>query len=177
MNVMRKTGLKIRKTNTKSCFGTYMALYDDAAFHNDSLRLIEPYQKINQFPDAEVIWYNKGRMWNDLKTQMVRFGKEEFDFVPDTFLWPEEKMDLKEQFSTSAFWITKPVQVSSWNFVPYLDYLVISCLSQTSCSFTEWSYQWYFVCFFINMEKNLLSKNFKRNCKWADSESGSQNYI
>ena len=109
---MWKTGFNIKTKKAKYCFGTYTADFDDEGFYRDSNRLIEPHQKINQFPETEAIWYSKARMWQDLKYQMVRFGKDEFNFVPDTYIWPEEKEELKEQFPTSSLWITKPELVS-----------------------------------------------------------------
>lgn len=51
-------------------------------------------QKVNHFPRSSEIT-RKDRLAKNVKRMQHIFGREHFDFLPETFVLPEEKMQLK----------------------------------------------------------------------------------
>jgi tubulin polyglutamylase TTLL5 len=69
---------------------------------------LNPFQKINHFPASNELT-RKDRMCINLKMMSEKHGKKHFDFVPDTFVLPEEFSQFYSDFSGSKNrWIVKP---------------------------------------------------------------------
>ena len=110
LNVIKRTGLELKERYTGQCTGTYsgiMRVFTD----EELIQLVKPHQKISQFPGSILSYRNKTEIWLALKDLHERFGEEEFKFVPNTFLWPQEKEALQKVFQESPLWIYKPWMV------------------------------------------------------------------
>ncbi|KAJ6649581.1 Tubulin monoglutamylase TTLL4, partial [Pseudolycoriella hygida] len=74
-------------------------------------RTIRSYQKINHIPGSFQIG-RKDRIWRNLQTQMVRHGKNEFGFMPRTFVLPADMKQLHRLWpvynNRNSKWIIKP---------------------------------------------------------------------
>ena len=67
-------------------------------------------QKINHLPGTFNIG-RKDRLWKNYQRLRLKFGKEEFSFLPRTFLLPSETKLLRrvwERRGCRAKWIVKP---------------------------------------------------------------------
>ena len=78
---------------------------------------LNQYQKINHFPNSFELT-RKDRLCLNVVAAQDKFGKEEFDILPDTYILPDEFADfysryheMKEQCKTTGepnLWIVKP---------------------------------------------------------------------
>jgi tubulin polyglutamylase TTLL4 len=71
---------------------------------------IKPWQKVNHFPMSFEVG-RKDKMYANYKRMKTKVGpeyKNELDFVPKTFLLPNEFKSLKLAFHESSSWIIKP---------------------------------------------------------------------
>ena len=80
--------------------------------HNPKANFYEKiniYQKISHFPNSFEIT-RKDRLCLSLTRMQDQFGKSAFNFVPDTFILPEDFSSLYSNFSRDkkALWILKP---------------------------------------------------------------------
>lgn len=61
----------------------------------------------------------KDRLWRNIQRFMNKFGKEEFGFMPKTFVLPIETKQLKQAWdsadSKNQLWIVKPVSIYSYS--------------------------------------------------------------
>ena len=58
---------------------------------------MEPHQKINHFPSSYEIT-RKDRLCFNLNKMQERYGKENFDFVPDTYILPSQFREFNHHF-------------------------------------------------------------------------------
>ncbi|PAV63501.1 hypothetical protein WR25_07675 [Diploscapter pachys] len=56
---------------------------------------LHPYQKVNHYPGAFHIG-RKDRLWMHIKRQIDRFGEEEYNIIPTTYILPDEREELLE---------------------------------------------------------------------------------
>ncbi|CAG9317785.1 unnamed protein product [Blepharisma stoltei] len=70
---------------------------------------LNEYQRINHFPNSFELT-RKDRMCANIVAMQKKFGKQAFDFIPDTFILPDEYSDFYNQFyrDKTAQWILKP---------------------------------------------------------------------
>eukprot|EP00042_Codosiga_hollandica_P057946 m.867291 g.867291 ORF g.867291 m.867291 type:complete len:142 (+) comp59726_c1_seq2:436-861(+) len=73
---------------------------------------LEPAQLINHFPGSFEIG-RKDRLWKAYSKFQAKFGRQEYDFLPETFCLPGDLPALKSAWLQSdqatACWIKKPV--------------------------------------------------------------------
>lgn len=69
---------------------------------------LHEYQRVNHFPGSYELT-RKDRMWRHLLEKAQLFGKGTFDFVPETFVLPEQLEQFLECYEHSEhLWIVKP---------------------------------------------------------------------
>ena len=74
---------------------------------------VKPYQKINHFPGNICIAY-KDHLASHINSMQKKVGKDKFDFVPETFILPEDYTEfysfynLRKQSNPNTYWIIKP---------------------------------------------------------------------
>jgi tubulin polyglutamylase TTLL5 len=70
---------------------------------------LNEYQKVNHFPRSNEIT-RKDRMCESIMNMKDRFGHDEFDFIPQTYVLPDEFPDFYAHFQTEkhSMWIVKP---------------------------------------------------------------------
>jgi tubulin polyglutamylase TTLL5 len=79
---------------------------------------LNEYQKINHFPSSFEIT-RKDKLALNVRKMQQRHGKCQFDFLPDTYVIPDEFADFKEHFKhlkqvspKKNQWIVKPANLS-----------------------------------------------------------------
>ncbi len=79
-----------------------------SVFHNNSYKNTQ----FNHFPGTFEIG-RKDRLWRNLSRLQARVGKRDLDFVPHTYVLPQDTKLLKKVWNESAKqkWILKPVRV------------------------------------------------------------------
>ena len=87
------------------------------SWNTDPIRV--KWVKENNFPCQEKLT-NKARLWQNYKKARVTFGSEYFDFELYTFVLPEEREQLREQWNSSKIWISKPFHVSFLRYFMYV---------------------------------------------------------
>lgn len=67
------------------------------------------FQKINHFPSSQELT-RKDRLYSNVAKLQERYGKEAFDFLPETYLLPEDFTDFAARFAAESdlVWIAKP---------------------------------------------------------------------
>ncbi|KAM9802833.1 tubulin monoglutamylase TTLL4 isoform 2-T2 [Syngnathus typhle] len=67
------------------------------------------HQKLNHFPGTFQIG-RKDRLWKNLSKMQHRFGKQEFNFIPRTFVLPQDILQLRKSWKDGSRqkWIIKP---------------------------------------------------------------------
>jgi tubulin polyglutamylase TTLL4 len=74
-------------------------------------KTIRSYQKINHIPGTFQIG-RKDRLWRNLQIQMTRHGKKEFNFMPRTYIIPQDLKLLRQAWpkyqQRNTKWIIKP---------------------------------------------------------------------
>ncbi|KAJ3175126.1 Tubulin polyglutamylase ttll4 [Irineochytrium annulatum] len=100
-NALRRAGFKLVKGG-KKWIG-----YWGKHFPVERFKLVQPWQKVNHFPMSFEIG-RKDRMYVNVSRMRERAGAHTVDFLPQTFLLPHQRRNLKNQFNTSALWIVKP---------------------------------------------------------------------
>ena len=85
---------------------------------------LNEHQRINHFPSSHEITRKDKLALSILKMQK-KFGKEEFDFYPDTYVLPEEFSEFYMHFNKSRdpYWILKPVNSSQGKGINLIDNL------------------------------------------------------
>jgi tubulin polyglutamylase TTLL4 len=72
---------------------------------------MKDFQKLNHLPGTFQIG-RKDRLWRNIHRFMTKFGKEEFGFIPRTYVLPSEVKQLKAAWESDGkkpLWIVKPV--------------------------------------------------------------------
>lgn len=93
-------------------------------------RTLRPYQKMNHIPGTFQIG-RKDKIWRNLQSQMLRNGRKEFNFMPLTYILPQDVKRLKRLWpifdERNTRWIIKPPAsargtgikvVSRWQQIP-----------------------------------------------------------
>uniref|UniRef100_A0A3B4UQW3 Tubulin tyrosine ligase-like family, member 4 n=1 Tax=Seriola dumerili TaxID=41447 RepID=A0A3B4UQW3_SERDU len=73
-------------------------------------KALEEHQKLNHFPGTFQIG-RKDRLWRNLSKMQARFGKQEFNFFPRTFILPQDIKLLRKAWEDGGSrqkWIIKP---------------------------------------------------------------------
>ncbi|KAI8927569.1 tubulin-tyrosine ligase family-domain-containing protein [Entophlyctis helioformis] len=100
----------------------------------DKYKNIDPWQMINHFPMSFEIG-RKDRMLKNTTAMRERFGSEGLDFVPETYVLPRSRRQLKRAFAKYPLWIIKPPAsargngirvISKWTDLPRKKDLVCS---------------------------------------------------
>ncbi|XP_017265546.1 tubulin polyglutamylase TTLL4 isoform X2 [Kryptolebias marmoratus] len=103
------------------CWGHHMK--------SPGFKVLGEHQKLNHFPGTFQIG-RKDRLWRNLSQMQLHFGKQEFNFVPRTFILPQDIKLLRRAWEDSGSkqkWIVKPpasargigIQViHKWNQMP-----------------------------------------------------------
>ncbi|MEQ2223016.1 Tubulin polyglutamylase ttll4 [Ilyodon furcidens] len=97
------------------CWGHHMK--------SPGFKAIGEHQKLNHFPGTFQIG-RKDRLWRNLSKMQLRFGKQEFNFFPRTFILPQDIKLLRkawEDGGSKQKWIVKPVCSASF-------YIYVNCL-------------------------------------------------
>lgn len=83
-------------------------LWNGSRVADNTYRLLNAFQKVNHFPGSTELT-QKDRTWVNLRTMAKRFGKAAFNFIPETYIVPEQLDEfLKCYQRTDYFWIVKP---------------------------------------------------------------------
>ena len=106
----------INDWNYNLYWDSYPKLFNDKG----TLFNLNKYQLIGKFPDEFIDKYNINKLYNDLKTKYPK----EFDYMPETYLIPEQNNEIKNKFnkykfSTNNAWIIKQ-NVYNNNNSPYI---------------------------------------------------------
>ncbi|XP_044294057.1 tubulin polyglutamylase TTLL4 isoform X3 [Varanus komodoensis] len=108
-NIVKQTvarsHFKISRRNNDwlGCWGHHMK--------SPGFRVIREHQKLNHFPGSFQIG-RKDRLWRNVSKMQQRFGKKEFNFLPQSFILPQDIKLLKkawEDCGSRQKWIVKPV--------------------------------------------------------------------
>lgn len=84
---------------------------------------LNPYQKISHFPNSIEIT-RKDRLTAVIKKMQNLFGEKHFDFMPETFVMPEEFSGFYESFQkNNCMWIVKPASSSQGKGIYLVDSL------------------------------------------------------
>ncbi|OMJ67162.1 hypothetical protein SteCoe_35753 [Stentor coeruleus] len=70
---------------------------------------LNEFQKINHFPNSFELT-RKDKMYININAQATNYGKEDYNFIPETFLLPEQYNDFYAAFhrNKGSMWIHKP---------------------------------------------------------------------
>uniref|UniRef100_A0ABM5F7Q0 Tubulin monoglutamylase TTLL4 isoform X1 n=1 Tax=Pogona vitticeps TaxID=103695 RepID=A0ABM5F7Q0_9SAUR len=107
-NIVKQTiarsHFKISKRNNDwlGCWGHHMK--------SPGFRVIREHQKLNHFPGSFQIG-RKDRLWRNISKMQLRFGKREFNFLPQSFILPQDIKLLRkawEDCGSRQKWIVKP---------------------------------------------------------------------
>lgn len=73
---------------------------------------LHEYQHVNHFPGSMEIT-RKDRIWTHYRTMQKTFGKMHFDFMPDTYVLPDQLEEFLSAYEKqNCFWIVKPTASS-----------------------------------------------------------------
>lgn len=103
-NTIARSHFKVTKKSHDwlGCWGHHMK--------SVCFKTLAEHQKLNHFPGTFQIG-RKDRLWRNLSKMAVRFGKQEFNFFPRTFILPQDIKQLRkawEDGGTKQKWIIKP---------------------------------------------------------------------
>nr|XP_056707584.1 tubulin monoglutamylase TTLL4 [Euleptes europaea] len=91
-----------RNNDWLGCWGHHMK--------SPGFRIIREHQKLNHFPGSFQIG-RKDRLWRNVSKMQTRFGKKEFNFLPQSFILPQDIKLLRkawEDCGSHQKWIVKP---------------------------------------------------------------------
>lgn len=78
-----------------------------------AFRSILPYQKVNHFPGTFHLG-RKDRLWQNIHKMQLKFGFDQFNIIPKSFVLPRDAQLLKEEMQANADfaqqYIIKPVK-------------------------------------------------------------------
>ncbi|XP_063144982.1 tubulin monoglutamylase TTLL4 isoform X1 [Candoia aspera] len=107
-NIVKQTiarsHFKISRRNNDwlGCWGHHMK--------SPGFRIVKEHQKLNHFPGSFQIG-RKDRLWRNVSKMQLRFGKKEFNFLPQSFILPQDIKLLRkawEDCGSRQKWIVKP---------------------------------------------------------------------
>ncbi|XP_013919982.1 PREDICTED: tubulin polyglutamylase TTLL4 [Thamnophis sirtalis] len=107
-NIVKQTiarsHFKISRRNNDwlGCWGHHMK--------SPGFRIVKEHQKLNHFPGSFQIG-RKDRLWRNVSKMQLRFGKKEFNFLPQSFILPQDIKLLRKAWEDCAGrqkWIVKP---------------------------------------------------------------------
>ncbi|XP_072301123.1 tubulin monoglutamylase TTLL4 [Eucyclogobius newberryi] len=103
-NTIARSHFKVTKKSHDwlGCWGHHMK--------SICFKTVGEHQKLNHFPGTFQIG-RKDRLWRNLSKMAARFGKQEFNFFPRTFILPQDIRPLRkawEDGGTKQKWIIKP---------------------------------------------------------------------
>ncbi|XP_042323392.1 tubulin polyglutamylase TTLL4 isoform X2 [Sceloporus undulatus] len=91
-----------RNNDWLGCWGHHMK--------SPGFRVIKEHQKLNHFPGSFQIG-RKDRLWRNISKMQLRYGKKEFNFLPQSFILPQDIKLLRkawEDCGSRQKWIVKP---------------------------------------------------------------------
>ncbi|CAK9816994.1 Tubulin monoglutamylase TTLL4 [Anthophora quadrimaculata] len=128
-SIVRKSGFKTTSKSTADWCGTWCSF---AAY--TKLRHTKNYAKVNHFPNSIELG-DKISLWRNFRRMRQRYGRKHFDYMPLTFILPEDRYSLKKFMEKNGgFWIVKPPDscagtgiqiVSNFGEIPVLRSLVV----------------------------------------------------
>mmetsp|Transcript_104176 Transcript_104176/g.185043 ORF Transcript_104176/g.185043 Transcript_104176/m.185043 type:complete len:1009 (+) Transcript_104176:70-3096(+) len=77
-------------------------------------KMMHEFQRVNHFPSSTELT-RKDRMWENFQRMKKVMGKEDFDFVPETFVLPAEIKAFRQRYLKTKgehLWIVKPAASS-----------------------------------------------------------------
>lgn len=87
-------------------------LWNGSRVHENTYRLLASHQKVNHFPGSTELTM-KDRMFCHLEAMTKRFGKSAFDFIPETYVLPDQLDEFLDVYQRSEYiWIVKPNALS-----------------------------------------------------------------
>uniref|UniRef100_A0A8C7E554 Tubulin tyrosine ligase like 4 n=1 Tax=Naja naja TaxID=35670 RepID=A0A8C7E554_NAJNA len=107
-NIVKQTiarsHFKISRRNNDwlGCWGHHMK--------SPGFRIVKEHQKLNHFPGSFQIG-RKDRLWRNVSKMQVRFGRKEFNFLPQSFILPQDIKLLRKAWEDCGGrqkWIVKP---------------------------------------------------------------------
>jgi len=86
----------------------WLVLWSGPRMRDDIYEGLHEFQRINHFPGSTELT-RKDRLWIHFQKMAQVCGEEAFDFVPKTFIIPDEAEEFKAFYPTSdCLWIVKP---------------------------------------------------------------------
>ncbi|KAK0078300.1 hypothetical protein PV325_002714 [Microctonus aethiopoides] len=109
------TPLLVRKTIVNSGFRLVKKSPDwigtwGKHMKSNSFKSLKDNQKMNHFPGTFQVG-RKDRLWRNLSRLMVKYGRKEFNFVPRTYVLPQDLRNFRQIWEKSGGkekWIIKP---------------------------------------------------------------------
>ncbi|KAM9850500.1 tubulin monoglutamylase TTLL4 [Aulostomus maculatus] len=103
-NTIARSHFKVTKKSHDwlGCWGHHMK--------SPGFKTLGEHQKLNHFPGTFQIG-RKDRLWRNLSKMQLRFGRQEFNFVPRTFVLPQDIKLLRKAWEDGGSrqkWIIKP---------------------------------------------------------------------
>jgi len=120
---VRKSSYRLVKKCEKDWSATWGKSMRPAQF-----RMMQENQKVNHFPGTFHIG-RKDRLWKNYRRLQLKYGEDEFDFLPRTFCLPADEHLLRKEWQkqSKSLWIVKPPAkargngikvISKWNQIP-----------------------------------------------------------
>jgi len=88
---------------------------------------LNEYQKINHFPYISELT-RKDRLSDNIENMQIKFSEEEFNFIPETYILPDDYDDFEQSFerqflegSPTQYWIVKPCALSRGRGIYIID--------------------------------------------------------
>lgn len=103
---------------------------------SNTFNFLKDNQKVNHFPGTFQVG-RKDRLWRNIARLMIKHGRREFNFVPRTFVLPQDLRNFRqvwEKFGSKEKWIIKPPAsargtgirvVNKWNQIPKKKPLIV----------------------------------------------------
>ncbi|CAL7933921.1 unnamed protein product [Xylocopa violacea] len=102
-STVERSGFKVTKRSTANWCGTWCSTSTYS-----KLRRTKHFSKVNHFPNSSQLG-DKISFWRNFRRMKRKFGGNDFDFVPLTFVLPEEREKLKKFMEKNGgIWIAKP---------------------------------------------------------------------
>ncbi|XP_067133771.1 tubulin monoglutamylase TTLL4-like [Centruroides vittatus] len=102
LQIVNRSGFNItgHMSNWTSTWGKYMKC--------NEFKTLKEYQKVNHFPGSFYIG-RKDRLWSNIMKMNKKFRDEEFCFMPETYILPQDMKNLVEIWKEEEInWIVKP---------------------------------------------------------------------
>ncbi|XP_017885108.2 tubulin polyglutamylase TTLL4 [Ceratina calcarata] len=102
-HTVRRSGFRITKDSTANWCGTWCS-----TLAYSKLRQPKKFSKVNHFPSSIELG-NKISLWRNFRRMRKKFGINDFDYMPLTFILPEERENLRKLMQKNGgIWIVKP---------------------------------------------------------------------